>query len=548
MPQIPWRSDTGLLPSMLTLRYLATVCDSDEAFMLDGLPSGNGSLPDLLHLAGIEQVTLADHIDYPCPIRWQGHGGGQIELHSYHDGKHLRAHHGKLPNHGQGWIEADNEGLFLIHVARLEDAQSVMDGSEGADWQHILQALGVTEQTALSPIIRDSSGFHESGHLQVWNPLPIQRYCAVTLPKPAGTPPWGLCDGHGKHYPVQITEGAYGPEMLSMVPLGPLECLSLENYDSPVSTSYWEVSESVIDNGLLRAELNDRGNIMRLQINGSFIDLGGVLCQGMIEGVPLQGACSVQVLESGPVRSQISISIDAPQGIFRISYELYAHEDILRVNAHWSNPNVPLVIDHASSYRRAPLTCAGELAPWHIDQAPDAFRTETQIQAACNWARLTEYNSIRGLALASEQGMAVSARAGHLQVHAAQAIRYAIMGGTSAKLGNPGRVVQHLTMPGRAAADVPLSEPAFLLSDADDLVPLWIRHVGHNQVVLLLSEQAGRRGKALLLPVAKGIANVDRIDVNGNSIRPLKITKEEDGFEIDYAPFEVFLIRWKQCE
>ena len=547
MPQIPWRSDSGLLPSMLILRYLATVDEDEARYLLDGMPSGNGSLPDLLHLAGIERVDLADHIDFPCPIRWQGHGGNQIELHSYHDQKQLRAHHGPLPQLGNGWIESDNEALFLINIARLEDAQSVMDGGEGADWQHILQALGVTDQTALSPIIRDSSGFHESGHLQVWNPLPIQRHCAVRIPKPAGTPPWGLCDSHGKHYPIQITEGAYGPEMLSIIPLGPLECVSLETYDSPVSKAYWEISDSVIDNGLLRAELNDRGNIMRLQINGRFVDLGGVLCQALIDNVPLQGPCSIQVLESGPVRAQIAVSIDAPQGVFRLSYELYAYEDILRVNAHWSNPEIPIVIDHATSYRRAPLTCAAELAPWHVDQVPNAFKAQMPIQGACNWARLTEYNSTRGLAIASEQGCAMSAHAGHLRVHPKGDVRYALMNGVSAKLGNPGRVVQHLSMPGRAAADVPLSDPAFLLSDADDLVPLWIRHVGEQNVVMLLSEQAGQRGKALLLPVAKGIANADRINVHGHSIRPLKLTKEEDGFEIDYAPFEVFLVRWKLC-
>ena len=134
-----------------------------------------------------------------------------------------------------------------MNVARLEDAQSVIDCSSGADWNQILQAVGLTEPSALSPIIRIPEIGADNNQLQVWNPLPIKRHCPVSLPKPSGTPPWGLKDQHGNHFPVQITEGAFGPEMLSMIPLGPLECVSLETYDTPVSGSYWEINEKVLE-------------------------------------------------------------------------------------------------------------------------------------------------------------------------------------------------------------------------------------------------------------------------------------------------------------
>ncbi|NRA38721.1 MAG: hypothetical protein HRU15_11315, partial [Planctomycetes bacterium] len=258
----------------------------------------------------------------------------------------------------------------------------------------------------------------------------------------------------------------------------------------------------------------------------------------------MSGSCNIQVLESGPVRAQISVHIQNSNGDCRLSYQLYAHEDFIHVSVHWSNRKKPMVIDHSTSYRRAPMECAGELSPWFIEQSARYDQPKEKVQIGCHWARLHEHHSPRGLAVSSEWPLAVSAQGGHLRVHNTSSVRYALSSGVSEKFGNPGRISQHCSLPGRALAAQADQAAAFFLSESKHLVPIWIRHVGNNMIELLLSEQDGHRGKAFLYPVARALAVAQRVDALGNELRPLNLTKEEDGFEVDYQPYEVFIIRW----
>ncbi|NRA38469.1 MAG: hypothetical protein HRU15_10040 [Planctomycetes bacterium] len=215
MAMLPWKNNSGLLPTVLLIRWMEKQLYNAQDISLDGIPAGNGCLPDLLRLFGIDSIHINNPGNVPLPLRWEGHGANRIVLRSCDGQTDSRGtlHQGALPVHGQGFIDATNEAFLLLNLARIEDATAVMNCGSGADWDYILNALGVSEPTALSPIIRSEKDTVQiSNDLQVWNPLPMKRYCSVSLPKPDGSPPWGLCDEDGYRYPVQITEGAFGSE------------------------------------------------------------------------------------------------------------------------------------------------------------------------------------------------------------------------------------------------------------------------------------------------------------------------------------------------
>ena len=382
--------------------------------------------------------------------------------------------------------------------------------------------------------------------LGAWNPLALARRCLVSLHPTLPRAPWSLIDDAGARHPVQPCEGALGPAWLVQVPLGPLGGTSLHASDEPVAGCLWEVSERVLDNGRVRAELDPLGQIARLCWDGAFADLSGPACAPAVDGLALAGEVAVSVLEDGPVRARVAVRRDTSHGRLDLTYTLLAHEDNLRVSAAWSGERA-CWFDHATAQRTADLHRAGEGARESVPQAASALRRPTEPTPGLRWATIADATG-RGIAAVSGRPMTVHAQAGHLRILASPSATWAL----AAPRRSPGamtlgQLAEHLAVVGRPLpAGIRVPRP-FRLAELGGLVPLWIRRPTDCSGELLLAEQHGARTRAWLLPATPPgeAAACWKVDVHGGRLAPCPPSPEGDGWQIDAAPGEILLVRWQ---
>jgi len=550
VPVLPISEHGGLPPTALLLRWLERLHgDGRVAVAAAGLPYGNAALPALLRLGGISELRVDQQFDPPS-FRWEGAGGGRLLVHSVEGDTTIAAgatatlplHHGALPC--AAWPAA-NEPAELharLELARLEDASAVIGRGAGAAWEHLVDAVSTSTASFRRAPPLAGHVTTPGEHLGVWNPLPWARVCVTALPLGERRAPWGVADGEGARFPVQVVEGPLGREMLVGLELGALECRHLHEHAEPVPGAHWEVEPTVLDNGRVRAELDALGQIERLCCAGVFADLAGPLVAPTLDGLPLPGPASVRVLEDGPVRARIAVVRGEGRNVLNLVYTLHAGEDCLRVAASWSGRGA-LIVDHPTVHRGEPLLVAGELGAWPVAQAANAFGDGVACVPACRWAALGDGG--RGLAVLFPRPTTVTCSAGHLRLPIGSSLSWAL-----ADAGRPsscGRAALALATAGRpydGVGDVP---PALRWADLDGLVPLWVRRSGHGWTgEVILTEQRGRRGRAILYPRRGDLAaQAARIDAAGNVLSKLPTTPEGDGCVLDYLAHEVCCVRWR---
>lgn len=539
---LPLTPDGALPPTALLLRWLERFAPQQVG--LAGLPPGNHLLPDILRLGGVgEAVSSAS----PLPaIRWEGSGGSRVVLRQPGDqtpADDAPLHCGALPGSTEA-AGGDLEALHaLLDIARLEDASSAVGAGDGASWDALL-ADGVIAGTGQRPPVSALTGRGGEG-LGAWNPLALPRRCLVSLQPTAERAPWSLVDDLGARHPVQPSEGALGPTWLVQVPLGPIGGTGLAPSDDPVTGSFWDVSEKVLDNGRIRAEFDPLGQISRLCWDGVFADISGPCCAPSIEGLSLAGTAHITVLEDGPVRARIAVRRETPDGRLDLTYTLLAHEDHLRIQAAWSGA-AACWLDHATAQRAADLHCAGEGVRWSEPQAASAIRPPMEPAPGIRWASIADAAG-RGLAVVAGRPLVVHAHAGHLRVRVAPSSSWAL----AAPRRPPGsltlgQLAEHLAVPGRPLpAGIEVPRP-FRLAEPGGLVPLWTRRPQGWAGEILLAEQVGARTRAWLLPAvapAKG-SECWKVDARGERLAPCPASPEGDGWQIDAAPGEVLIVRW----
>jgi hypothetical protein len=171
------------------------------------------------------------------------------------------------------------------------------------------------------------------------NPLPVARRALARLPMVAGNResiPLALRDADGACHPAQLVDDEDGRALLVELELGALAATTLEPLAEPVAAAWWEVSERVLDNGRVRAELDEHGRVARLCCDGLYVDWRR-------PGVEIQGEPArprLTVLERGPVRARIRV--EHPRAV--VDYALRAHDDLLRVSVRPIAGEV--VVDH----------------------------------------------------------------------------------------------------------------------------------------------------------------------------------------------------------
>jgi len=381
--------------------------------------------------------------------------------------------------------------------------------------------------------------------LGAWNPLALARHCLVALQPTGPRAPWSLTDDRGARHPVQPSEGALGPTWLVQVPLGPLGGTTLTAHDDPADGAHWEVSSEVIDNGRVRVELDALGQIARLCWDGVFADLSGPACAPAVDGLPLAGETAISVLEDGPVRARVAVRREGPAGRLDLTYTLHAHEDHVRVSATWSG-EAECWLDHATAQRAAELHLAIEGARWRVAQAASALEPPMQPTPGVRWASLAD-TAGKGLAVAGGRPLCVHAHAGHLRVRAAPSVSWAIAAPKRTRGAlSLGQLAEHLAVPGRSLPSGIRVPRPFQLADLGALVPLWASRPAGWDGELLLAEQAGARTRAWLLPQRSPRGGECwKVNARGRQLTACPLSPEGDGWQLDAAPGEVLLVRWR---
>jgi hypothetical protein len=147
------------------------------------------------------------------------------------------------------------------------------------------------------------------------------------------------------------------------------------------------------------------------------------------------------------------------------------------------------------------------------------------------------------LAVAAGRPITIEAEGGVLRVYGAPQVVYAL-GGSHREELNLGQLASHLAMGGRSFSGTdPIAAP-FRLANLGGLSPIWSRRPTGWAGELVFADQAGARGRAYLYPSIRPSEAV-RVDVCGNTLAPVTLTREGDGLELDHGPCDVFIVRWR---
>lgn len=520
-------------PLPLLVRWLEHHSDLPP---LHELPAGNGSLPDVLALAGIDRITLDEDLDLPAPSTWTGMGGASVVL---SDAPEARPHRGALPRRITPHPE-DHSGASwsLLDLARLEDATAVAVRGDGAAWEHIIG--GVANGNLPRPPLTAIAGTAGDTAHHAWNPLPFARTCTVALAKTGRTAPWGFIDESGRTYPVQVIQGATGSQLLTLVPLGALESRSLATHDEPVAGAHWEITDRVLDNGIMRAEFSTAGTVQRLLLHQSFIDLAGPWMEPWFEGEALSGEVDIRVIESGPVRARVVVTHESRRGVLRTTYTCIANDDALQVTATWTGDVGRLWLRHPTSRHIEPLQAANDSAPWSTPQSHHVAFPGANEQYGVRWARLG--SDACAPAFAAARPLSMRCEDGVIDILVEGPTSYCVAPASATRGGlDLGRRSIHLGLPARATAG-PANPPLLRWAEAEELIPTWIRRPSGWLGELLLCEQSGRDRKALLMVEAEECLWADVHGTPRDSVAP---TREGDGFQIHLPAHGIGILRWR---
>lgn len=362
------------------------------------------------------------------------------------------------------------------------------------------------------------------------NPLPIARHLVVSISTPLT--PLAMIDQLGRRYPTQQHRDDYGPTLLVGVHLGALEAVRLEPLAETVADARWEVDAKTLDNGRVRGEFDATGQLVRLCWDGVFADLTGPAVVPFVDEQPLVAETVITVLENGPVRARLGVTLTTADGVLELTYSLHTHSDGLEITAVWSGPG-QLTLAHPTAHHRS-LLHAALLGPRQILTQPAALD-------AVRWAALDDA-AARGLAVVAGQPLAVSAQDGVLCLHGehlAYALHHAHRDPEQLSLGQ--LAVAH-GVPGRSAAE--LAAAPFHLADLGGLVPIDTSIPSGWAGEVCFAEQAGARGRAFLFP-HPAAKEAWRVDDTGALLTPISLTREGDGLELDHQPGETFAVRWR---
>lgn len=495
----------GLLPPIEHLvAWCATIpADADELH-IDPVPPQTAVLPDFLSSAGVTMVSSSSRTPGQA-CQWRGLGGHRVGLHH-------------PPESAPDW-----QGH--LHCAPLPTAG--LDSRRLTHEDHLIASLRT--QLALDAKTQDGG----DNTLVAWNPSPWSRRCVVAFPAPDHRAPWAVVDtASGARYPVQVVEGIHGSEWLVSLPMGGLEQRILRSEDEPVNGGApWEVSEEVLDNGFVRVELDLYGAIQRLCFAGRFVDIAAPLLSVGLQAQALAvSPARVAVLEDGPVRARVMVTIETGVGIMHLTYTLHAFDPCLRVSVAWDSPE-------PDRWLALPTNHHGR--PWRggwgfgYEDVPRA-----NWQHGLTWLAADDGDG-GGMVIASAHPLTVRLDDGTARIGVRPGLTLVI---ADPKAVDPTTVIEHWVRPG-VALDQAITNLGIRV-----VAPAGVSCVGltlsEHSYELVLAEHLRRRQRVWVFPAKMTVGMV--ADLRGHNLGPATISPDGDAFMIDLAPSACLRLRWNR--
>jgi len=437
----------------------------------------------------------------------------------------------------------------------------------------------VDDESAIAERELAASG-QNPGYL-AFNPLPLARRAVVELPAFAA----GVQTPDGLSLPVQSIGAGRTRRTLTVVDLPALGSERLLPQVTPsASGSVQPIAEAttrVLDNGVLRAEFDRAGRLVRLIVDGVEMLLDAPAGLALYRDLPanfdawdidhdalrkpLQGqpAMRLELAENGPVRAVLrgSAAIGEHSRII-MNWTIEAGSPWLQVTveADWREDHRLLKFHCPTGYRGRQARFGCPFGSVTRPQLPGIAQDEAQWEVpGSRWAAVTDDDG-SGLAMVSEAKYGFSCRDGDLGLsllraptdpdpkadRGEHAMRFAIglhRDRSTSERPATAACADLLFTPPLVVAGGEMAQPLFAFDRLGSLVPSWVRPLEAGGFELRLHEVAGSRGEAhLVLPnTAAIVASTDflgRLLPGGQPQRADPRT-----WRIAYRPYQVITLQ-----
>ena len=445
--------------------------------------------------------------------------------------------------------------------------------------------------------------------LSFFNPLAIDRRVVVTLPLTAAEikPDLSLATGGGQVIPLQISGSGDSKKAIASLQMGGLSVLKGYTTTDPSPAAHemeWEVTPSVLDNGLLRVEFDERGQLQRISENGSAwplseaphfslypdqppsFDAWEIDQVLMRQEVPMIKYIKLEVIESGPVRGILRGGLPLGEASrMSFDYILEAGDPTLRVEVtvHWHEKHALLKYHLPTQFHGKMARYGAPFGSVERQQVPGLPREEALWEVpGSRWAAVTDDAGLDGLAIITEAKYGFSARDGSLAVtllrspvdptregedlaapagkplqsteEGQHTIRFAVARFhpfTSKGEPSTAAMAESLYAPILAAPVMTSTMTAlpapFVIDpgsgDFQSVVPSWVLPAQATQgYIIRLHETMGVAGK-LTLEFAQPVHSVSLVDFLERPLTSMEAIRiDERHYEVDYHPYQILSV------
>ncbi len=380
---------------------------------------------------------------------------------------------------------------------------------------------------------------------------------------------------------AQAVHGADDGAHLVSLLLPPLSNIAVDAAAAEPNKHAWETSARVLDNGIVRAEFSDAGQLHALTVRGTPVHLAEPAAfrlypdnpaafdawdidrYSLALGTPCRANSSPTILESGPLRAIIAQEIAVGEkSTMQVRHILEADSSLLHIelDVDWRE-------DHKLLKFHLPTRHCGRMArygapfgsverPQHAGLPSDESQWEVP---GSRWAAVLDDNGKHGAAIITEAKYGFSCRDGDLGLsllrapkhpdpnadRGAHRIRFAV-GLHREETADDG------SLSTAVAADTTYSPvlktcgaacgSPFTLSELGSLAPAWTCPAEScDGTIIRLHETAGGRGTAYL-HLAEGTERIDRVDFLENRLETLSADTSRP-VAVPYNPYEIVSLR-----
>lgn len=444
-----------------------------------------------------------------------------------------------------------------------------------------LEELAATERELAA---KELGGDAPGEGLTVFNPLPLPRRClaVVDAGRLGGPDARSLSSPAGDLVRVQLApEGERALFAVDLPPLGSQNLIPGELERAAPEVCALAAAPDRLDNGLIRADFDERGQLRGLAICGEPLPLAGgaglmIFPDHPVSwdawdlerytldlGQPAADELELEVTEPGPVRATLegrSRLGEASEVVLR--FQLWDRVPLLMVELEvdWREEHRLLKYVARTGSLARTARFGGPFGSVERTQVPTRDEGEAQWEVAgSRWAAVGDAGGSRGLALIAEAKYGFSCRDGALGLSLLRAptdpdpgcdkgwhrIRFALgphRVETSGGWLSTAAAADALYAPPLVVSGAPEREPPFELSELGSLVPAWVLPAEDGRGwVLRLHEAMGRRGEARL-SLADDPREVGLVDLLERPAGELEGTDART-WRLPYRPYEVLSVR-----